>query len=102
MYNSKKITTMNEEKTNPVEGQNETQEMDALTAAQNRIEELEKQIEYQRDSNCKEYRKVEILKGALKILKEKYSISDGDYFAALVADSNGKLDIDNLLYQLSK
>ena len=93
---------MNEEKTNPVEGQNETQEMDALTAAQNRIEELEKQIEYQRDSNCKEYRKVEILKGALKILKEKYSISDGDYFAALVADSNGKLDIDNLLYQLSK
>ncbi|MBR4829269.1 MAG: hypothetical protein IKZ92_05660 [Muribaculaceae bacterium] len=93
---------MNEEKTNPVEGQNETQEMDELTAAQDRIKELEKQIEYQRDSNCKEYRKVEILKGALKILKEKYSISDGDYFAALVADSNGKLDIDNLLYQLSK
>lgn len=50
----------------------------------------------------REYRKVTILKGALKLLKEKYSITDGDYYAALVSGGNGELDIDTLLYQLSK
>lgn len=50
----------------------------------------------------REYRKVSILKGALKLLKEKYSITDGDYYAALVSGGNGELDIDTLLYQLSK
>ena len=96
----------NHEQVNIDDLKNEMTELEALKAEnadlKTQNEELKKQIEYQRDSNCKEYRKVEILKGALKILKEKYSISDGDYFAALVADSNGKLDIDNLLYQLSK
>lgn len=50
----------------------------------------------------REYRKVTILKGALKLLKERYSITDGDYYAALVSGGNGELDIDTLLYQLSK
>lgn len=50
----------------------------------------------------REYRKVMILKGALKLLKEKYGITDGDYYAALVSGGNGELDIDTLLYQLSK
>lgn len=84
-------------------GQTTSQEnMNELDILKTENEELKKKVEYQRDTNCKEYRKVEILKGALKILKEKYSISDGDYYSALLSGGNGELDIDTILYQLSK
>jgi len=50
----------------------------------------------------REYRKATILKGALKMIKEKYDITDVDCCAAMVSVGNGELDIDTLLYQLSK
>ena len=65
-------------------------------------ESLAKKVDDLREINSRTYRKVEILKGALKLLKEKYSITDGDYYAALITGGNGELDIDTILYQLSK
>lgn len=96
----------NQEQVNIDDLKNEMTELEALKAEnadlKTQNEELKKKVEYQRDTNCKEYRKVEILKGALKILKEKYSISDGDFYAAMLSGGNGELDIDSILYQLSK
>lgn len=65
-------------------------------------ESLAKKVDDLRETNSRTYRKVEILKGALMLLKEKYSITDGDYYAALITGGNGELDIDTILYQLSK
>ena len=65
-------------------------------------ESLAKKVDDLREINSRTYRKVEILKGALMLLKEKYSITDGDYYAALITGGNGELDIDTILYQLSK
>lgn len=96
----------NQEQVNIEDLKSEMTELETLKAEnadlKTQNEDLKKKVEYQRDTNCKEYRKVEILKGALKILKEKYSISDGDYYAALLTGNNGELDIDSILYQLSR
>ena len=77
----------------------EQTELEALKAEN---EELKKKLDYVRDTNSREYRKVEILKGALKLIKEKYSVADGDYYAALLSGGNGELDLDSILYQLSR
>lgn len=88
--------------------QNEQQRIDikvyesSLDVLKDQIAELTTKEKDATTSCNREYRKVTILKGALKLLKEKYSITDGDYYAALVSGGNGELDIDTLLYQLSK
>lgn len=82
--------------------QDENKNMSDVDALKAEIKKLNETIDYQRTSNNREYRKVEILKGALMLLKEKYSITDGDYYAALITGGNGELDIDAILYQLSK
>ena len=38
----------------------------------------------------------------MKMLKDKYSVSDSDYYGALLCGGDGEIDIDNILYQLSK
>lgn len=88
--------------------QNEQQRID-IADYEGSFDNLNDQIaelttkEKEATTSCnREYRKVTILKGALKLLKEKYDITDGDYYAALVSGGNGELDIDTLLYQLSK
>ena len=131
MYNSKNYVTMKEETKQLLEAfkdkdinemdvhdlkgycmalreQNEQQRID-IADYEGSFDNLNDQIadlttkEKAATTGCnREYRKVTILKGALKLLKEKYSITDGDYYAALVSGGNGELDIDTLLYQLSK
>lgn len=82
--------------------QDENMNMSEVDALKAEIKKLNETIDYQRTSNNREYRKVDILKGALMLLKEKYSITDGDYYAALISGGNGEHDIDAILYQLSK
>ena len=82
--------------------QDENKNMSEVDALKAEIKKLNETIDYLRTSNNREYRKVDILKGALMLLKEKYSIPDGDYYAALISGGNGELDIDAILYQLSK
>ena len=82
--------------------QDENKNMSEVDALKAEIKKLNETIDCLRTSNNREYRKVDILKGVLKMLKEKYSITDGDFCAALVSGNNGELDIDTILYQLSK
>lgn len=82
--------------------QDENKNMSDVDALKAEIKKLNETIDYQRTSNSREYRKVDILKGALKILKDKYSVSDGDYYGALLCGGDGEINIDDILYQLSK
>jgi hypothetical protein len=96
-----------EEQVNETEGMNENKnEQMSMTEYFDTLKEenesLAKKVDDLREINSRTYRKVEILKCALISLKEKYSITDGDYYAALITGGNGELDIDTILYQLSK
>ena len=95
-----------EEQVNETERMNENKTIDEMaqyyTDLKAENESLAKKVDDLRETNSRSYRKVEILKGALMLLKEKYSITDGDYYAALITGGNGELDIDTILYQLSK
>jgi len=95
-----------EEQVNETESMNENKTIEEMaqyyTDLKDENESLAKKVDDLREINSRMYRKVEILKGALKLLKEKYSITDGDYYAALITGGNGELDIDTILYQLSK
>ena len=95
-----------EEQVNETEGMNENKTIEEMaqyyTDLKAENESLAKKVDDLREINSRTYRKVEIIKGALKLLKEKYSITDGDYYAALITGGNGELDIDTILYQLSK
>lgn len=131
MLNSKNYTTMKEETKQLLEAfkerdinemdvhdlkgycmalreQNEQQRIDiadyegSFDNLNDQIADLTTKEQAASSSSNRQYRKVEILKGALKLLKEKYNIADGDYYAALISGGNGELDIDTLLYQLSK
>lgn len=94
-----------EEQVNETESMNENKTIEEMaqyyTDLKAENESLAKKVDSMREINSRTYRKVEILKGALKLLKEKYSITDGDYYAALITGV-GELDIDAILYQLSK
>lgn len=95
-----------EEQVNETESMNENKTIEEMaqyyTDLKAENESLAKKVDDLREINSRTYRKVEILKGALISLKEKYSIADGDYYAALITGGNGELDIDAILYQLSK
>ena len=95
-----------EEQVNETESMNENKTIEEMaqyyTDLKAENESLAKKVDDLQEINSKMYRKVEILKGALMLLKEKYSITDGDYYAALITGGNGELDIDTILYQLSK
>jgi rubrerythrin len=82
--------------------QDENKNMSDVDALKAEIKKLNETIDYLRTSNNREYRKVDILKGALKMLKDKYSVSDMDYYCALICGGAVEIDIDNILYQLSK
>ena len=106
---NQKVTNMEETNLNEAQvaeqttsQQDENKNMSEVDALKAEIKKLNETIDYLRTSNNREYRKVDILKGALMLLKEKYSIPDGDYYAALISGGNGELDIDAILYQLSK
>ena len=95
-----------EEQVNETESMNENKTIEEMaqyyTDLKAENEYLAKKVDSLQEINSRTYRKVEILKGALKLLKEKYSITDGDYYAAMITGGNGELDIDAILYQLSK
>lgn len=96
---------MNEEQVNETvnESANEqVNEMTELETLKAENKELIKKVDELQSSCNREYRKVVILKGAIKLLKKTYNIADGDYYAALISGGNGDLDIDTILYQLSK
>ena len=96
----KKMNEAQVEQTAPQQDENmNMSDVDALKAE---IKKLNETIDYLRTSSSREYRKVDILKGALKMLKDKYSVTDSDYYGALICGGNGDLDIDDILYQLSK
>lgn len=82
--------------------QDENKNMSEVDALKVENESLAKKVDDLQEINSRTYRRVEILKGALMSLKEKYSITDGDYYTALITGGNGELDIDAILYQLSK
>ena len=82
--------------------QDENKNMSEVDALKAEIKKLNETIDYLRTSNSREYRKVDILKGALKMLKDKYSVTDSDYYGALLCGGDGEIDIDKILYQLSK
>ena len=82
--------------------QDENMNMSDVDALKAEIKKLNETIDYLRTSSSMEYRKVEILKGALKMLKDKYSVTDSDYYGALLCGGDGEIDIDDILYQLSK
>lgn len=69
---------------------------------QKQLDIANKNVESEKRLRIQEFRKCEILKVALNLLKEKYSIGKGDFYSALLSGVNGELDIDTLLYQLSK
>lgn len=98
--------TKMEEQVNETESMNENKTIDEMaqyyTDLKAENERLAKKVDDLQEINSKMYRRVDILKGALMSLKEKYSITDGDYYAALITGGNGELDIDTILYQLSK
>lgn len=64
--------------------------------------ELSKGNQNLRDSLCREYRKVEVLKAALEHLRKELSITDATFYAALLRGTSEEIDIDTILYQLSK
>lgn len=94
------------EQVNETESMTESKTIDEMaqyyTDLKAENESLAKKVDDLQEINSKMYRRVDILKGALMSLKEKYSITDGDYYAALITGGNGELDIDAILYQLSK
>ena len=81
--------------------QDENKNMSEVDALKEENVRLAKDLDSKRSEILREYRKVEILKGALKVIREKYSVTDGDFYAAILS-GNGELDIDTILYQLSK
>lgn len=105
---NQKVTNMEEKNLNEAQvaeqttSQDENKNMSEVDALKAEIKKLNETIDYLRTSNSREYRKVDILKGALKMLKDKYSVSDSDYYGALICGGDGELDIDDILYQLSK
>lgn len=82
--------------------QDENMNMSEVDALKEENVRLAKDLDSKRSEMLREYRKVEILKGALKVIREKYSVTDGDFYAAILSGGNGELDIDTILYQLSK
>lgn len=82
--------------------QDENMNMSEVDALKEENVRLAKDLDSKRSEILREYRKVEILKGALKVIREKYSVTDGDFYAAMLSGGNGELDIDTILYQLSK
>lgn len=82
--------------------QDENKNMSEVDALKEENVRLAKDLDSKRSDILREYRKVEILKGALKVIREKYSVTDGDFYAAMLSGGNGELDIDTILYQLSK
>lgn len=94
------------EQVNETESMTESKTIDEMaqyyTDLKAENESLAKKVDDLQEINSRTFRKVEILKGALMSLKEKYSITDGDYYTALITGGNGELDIDAILYQLSK
>ena len=89
----------NQEQVNIDDLKNEMTELEALKAENVR---LAKDLDSKRSEMLREYRKVEILKRALACIKGKFTISDADFYAAILEGYNGDLDIDSILYQLSK
>ena len=107
MEETKKLSVLDTMK--PVVQMTNDEVRDFAKIAVDEIKRLNEQLdkanadkEAERDMRLREYRKVDILKGTLNLLKEKYSITDADYYAALLSGGNGELDIDTILYQLAK
>ena len=104
---------MNEEKTDIIpENENRDTNVDyamELNVAEERIKELEKELadanakaDQSSKSNLMYYRQVQVLKAALELLRTELNITDATFYSALLVGSREEIDIDSLLYQLSK